>query len=134
MTTDVTTYVLDTGALIAVERADPAITALLTRVRSGRARLALSEAVVAQVWRTGSGRQARLAAVLGLNPDRCLSVPLDREAAKSIGRAIAASGHTDVVDVHVAVLARALGAVMVTSDRHDLLTVAPEIADRVVDV
>lgn len=134
MTADVTTYVLDTGALIAVERGDPTITALLSRVRSGRARLVLPEAVVAQTWRTGSGKQARLAAVLGLKPDRCRSVPLDREAAKSIGRAIAESGHADVVDVHVAVLTRTYGAVVVTSDRHDLLAVAPEVADRIVDV
>ena len=132
--TGVTTYVLDAGALIAVERADPTITALLTRVRSGSARLILAEAVVAQAWRTGSGRQARLAALLALKPDRCRSVPLDREAAKSIGRAIGESGHTDVVDVHVAVLTRTFDAVVVTSDRPDLVAVAPEIADRVIDV
>lgn len=134
MTADGRTYVLDTGALIAVERADPMMTALLNRVRDGRARLILPEAVVAQAWRTGSGRQARLAALLGLKPDRCRSAPLDRDAAKSIGRAIAESGHADVVDVHVAVLARSHSAVVITSDRADLLAVAPEIADRIVDV
>lgn len=125
---------LDTGALIALERADRVMTGLLTRVRAGRARLVIPDAVVAQVWRGGSGRQARLATVLGLKPDYCHAVPLDREAARRIGTAIGASGHADVVDVHVAIVASDHRAVVVTSDRNDLIKVAPGLRDRILDV
>lgn len=127
-------FVVDTGALIALERADPLMTGLLARVRAGRARLVVSEAVIAQAWCGGSGRQARLAALLRLQSDQCTAVPLDREAGKGIGRAIGASGHPDVVDVHVAILALHHGAVVVTSDRDDVTRVAPELASRILDV
>jgi len=67
--------------------------------------LVVPDPVVAQVWRGGSGRQARVAALLGLKPERCTTVPLDTEAAKRIGTVIGTSGHADVVDVHVALVA-----------------------------
>lgn len=134
MSEPVQTFAMDTGALIALERADPLMTGILARVRAGRARLVIAEAVVAQVWRGGTGRQARLGALLGLKSDQCTAVPLDREAAKAIGRTIGTYGHTDVVDVHVAILALHHNAVVVTSDRDDVTRVAPELAGRILDV
>lgn len=126
--------VLDTGALIALERVHPVMTGILARLKDGRARIVISEAVVAQVWRGGSGRQARLSALLGLRSEYCTFVPLGREAAKRIGRAIGASGHADVVDTHVATLAVDLQAGVVTSDRDDILKIAPELHGRILDV
>jgi hypothetical protein len=55
-------YVLDSGALIALEKASPLMTRLLMEVRSGAARVIVPDAVVAQVWRGGIGKQARIAA------------------------------------------------------------------------
>jgi hypothetical protein len=128
------TFVLDTGALIAVERADPRITALLLRVRAGQARLVVPDAVVAQAWRGGSGRQARIVALLGLKPDQLTTAALDTPAAKRIGVTIAECGHSDVVDIHVALLAREKEATVLTSDRADLLRVHPDLAGRIIDI
>lgn len=134
MSKPIPTFVLDTGALIALERAAPPMTALLARVRAGQARLLIPDAVVAQVWRGGSGRQARMAAMLGLKPEYCTAVPLDTDAAKRIGVMIGISGHSDVVDVHVAIVTADHGAALVTSDRSDLIKIDPGLRDRIVDV
>ncbi|MEU9885472.1 PIN domain-containing protein [Sphaerisporangium sp. NPDC051011] len=127
-------YVLDSGALIALERADPRMTDLLMQVRRGQARLVLPDAVLAQVWRGGRGRQARTAALLGLKPEQCVKVPLDTESAKRIGVRIGESGHADVVDVQVATLGEELRAAVITSDREDILRVSPELKERVIQI
>jgi predicted nucleic acid-binding protein len=126
--------VLDSGALIALERAQPTMTALLMRVRAGDARVLVPDSVIAQVWRGGTGRQARVAALVALKPDHCTRLPLDTRAAKDVGLRIGACGHTDIVDVQVALAAEQHGAGVVTSDREDILTVSPGLADAVVVV
>lgn len=134
MTESVDAYVLDAGALIALERATAAMTALVSDVRTGRARVIVSDAVLAQVWRTGSGRQSRIAALLGLKAAQCERVPLDTVAAKRIGAVIRACGHSDVVDVHVALVALDREAAVITSDRADILAVDPRLAVRIIDI
>jgi len=47
------------------------------------------------------------------------------QSAKAIGRRCAANGHTDVVDVHVALCARARDHAVVTSDPEDIAKVDP---------
>lgn len=128
------TFVVDSGALIALERAAPAMTGLLMRVRAGQARLVVPDGVVAQVWRGGTGRQARISALLGLKPEQCVTVPLETAAAKRIGLAIGECGHADVVDVHVALVARDHRAAVITSDRDDILLVAPDLKERIIEV
>jgi hypothetical protein len=127
-------YVLDSGALIALERADERMTALLLQVRRGQARLVLPDAVLAQVWRGGHGRQARLAALLGLKPEQCAKVPLDSDAAKRIGLRIRDSGHADVIDVHVAILGEDRDAVVITSDREDILRAGTGSKERLIEL
>ncbi|MPZ67681.1 MAG: PIN domain nuclease [Pseudonocardiaceae bacterium] len=127
-------FVLDSGALIALERAAPAMTALLLRVRSGHARLVVPDAVLAQVWRGGSGRQARIAALLGLQRKQCERVALETDTAKRIGMRIHDCGHADVVDVHVALLVGEHRAAVITSDRDDILAVDSNLKDRIVEV
>jgi predicted nucleic acid-binding protein len=126
--------VLDSGALIALEKARPEMTALLIRVRAGEARVLIPDAVIAQVWRGGTGRQARVAALLGLKRDRCTRLRLDTLAAKRIGARIGTCGHTDITDVHVALAAEDHGAAVLTSDRQDILKVSPALRDAIVDV
>ncbi|MGH4014461.1 MAG: PIN domain-containing protein [Pseudonocardiaceae bacterium] len=128
------TFTLDSGALIALERAAPAMTSLLMRVRSGQARLVVPDGVLAQVWRGGTGRQARISALLGLKPERCMTVPLQTATAKRIGLAIGECGPADVVDVHVALVARDHRAAVITSDRDDILKVAPDLQERIVEI
>lgn len=127
-------YVLDSGALIALEKASPLMTRLLIEVRSGAARVIVPDAVLAQVWRGGHGKQARIAALLGLKADQCTTAALDSDAAKRIGVRIGECGHTDVVDVHVALVADAQKAAVITADRDDILAVSPALADLIIDI
>ena len=116
---------LDAGALIAVERGDPSVRALLRRAVDDGLEIHVVPEVVAQVWRGGS-RQARLAAVLGA---RGVDTPAyDLHAAKEVGRLCSASGRHDVVDAHVVWHAKARGHVIVTSDPDDLSALDPGVA------
>ena len=126
-------YVLDSGALIA-EKASPMMTRLLMDVRSGAARMIVPDAVLAQVWRGGAGRQAQVAALLGLTPERCAKVALDTDTAKRIGVRIGECGRPDVVDVHVALVADAKAAAVITADRDDILAISLGLAELIVDI
>jgi hypothetical protein len=127
-------YVLDSGALIALEKASPKMTRLLMDVRSGAARVIVPDSALAQVWRGGTGRQARIAALLGLKPERCVKIALDTDMAKRIGVKIGECNHADVVDVQVALVASEQAAAVVTSDRSDIVAISPELAEFIVDV
>jgi hypothetical protein len=103
-------YILDAGALAAIDRDDQTIHRLL---RSPGARRT-SCAVVSRVWRHGA-EQARLALALrGIEV-----VPLNDEVDRRIGELLRDSGTSDVVDGHVALLAGP-GDRVVTSDPGDL--------------
>lgn len=109
---------LDAGALIAIERADRRVTALLMAARARGARLAVPAAALAQVWR-GGARQARLAALLR---SRFVDVvPLDGSDARLAGQLCGLRGTTDVVDASVVICARRRPGVVLTSDPADLL-------------
>lgn len=72
--------VLDAGALIAFERADRAVIAIVGQALAHGDELAVPAGVVAQVWRNGR-RQARLARLLG--SPVCSVVPLDDSSARA---------------------------------------------------
>lgn len=110
------------------------MTSLLKLVVSGHARVVVPDAVLAQVWRSGSGRQARLAAMIGLKPEQCRTIALDTAAARRIGASVATSGHSDVVDVHVVLVAQDHRGSLITADRGDLVAVDPTIAPQIVDI
>lgn len=113
---------LDTGALLALERGDPRVRALLRRALEHDIALAVPAGVVAQSWRGGS-RQARVARLLG---DPAVEVPpLDDTTARAVGLLCGRSGHSDVVDVHVALHARDRDQTVVTSDPEDLHAIDP---------
>ncbi len=107
--------VLDAGALVAIERADRCVVALLKReLLAGRAPLTHG-GVVGQVWRGGSGRQANLARFLRGVDIRALDDTLGRSAGELLGAAAA----VDVIDAAVALLA-VDGDMILTSDPGDL--------------
>lgn len=111
--------VLDAGALIAIERAVPFVIALVEKERSARMRPVTHGGVVGQVWRTGSGRQARLAWFL-----RGLDVrPIDGELGRRAGALLAKAGTRDVIDAAIVLLAHD-GDTIVTSDQNDLAVLA----------
>lgn len=110
--------VFDAGAFIAWERNDPRVRALVQLAESGALRLHTSSAVIAQVWR-GGPRQARLARLL--NADTVGEHPLDPTASRLVGLLAADCGGQDVVDGHVASLARRAHVKVLTSDPGDIL-------------
>lgn len=106
--------VLDAGALLAIDRRDRRVGALLRVAQQERIAVRTSPAAVAQVWRHGA-RQAQLARTLaGVS-----APPLDLDTGKRLGLLLAATESCDVVDAHVASLTQA-GDRVLTSDPDDL--------------
>lgn len=106
--------VLDAGALLAIDRRDRQIGALLRVAQQERIAVRTSPAAVAQVWRHGT-RQAQLARTLA----GVAAPPLDLGVGKRLGALLGTSRTSDVVDAHVASLACA-GDRVLTSDPEDL--------------
>lgn len=113
---------LDAGALIAFERNDRRVVALVIRSLDHGHTMAVPAGVVGQVWRDGR-RQARLARLLGA--DEVEVEALDDARAREAGRLCGIRGTSDVVDASVVLCARARGHRIVTSDPDDLRRVDP---------
>jgi predicted nucleic acid-binding protein len=115
---------LDAGALIALDRNDREVVALLGRAYEVGARLTIPASALAQAVRRPE-RQAHLARLVR-QPTTSV-VPLDRVDATHVGRVLAASGTRDVVDAHVVICARRAGQPVLTSDPDDLRRLAPDL-------
>ncbi len=112
------TVVFDAGALIALERRDRRMLALMRELIGGKRSAHVPAGVVGQVWR-GSPRQQPVIRMLRTEAVRIH--PLGESIAYRIGLLLAASKTADVVDAHVAILARSLSAVVLTSDPEDIV-------------
>lgn len=111
--------VLDAGALVAVERGDRDMIALIKRERqAGRAPLSHG-GVIGQVWRGGQGRQTILARLLPGVDVQAIDDSLGRRAGVLLGLA----GSSDVIDASVVLLAHD-GDDIFTSDPRDLRDLA----------
>jgi hypothetical protein len=115
---------LDAGGLIAFERGDRQMVALLARAAETAARITVPAPVIAQVLRKPE-RQVRLVR-LARAPTTDV-IPLDRVDATHVGRLLAASGTVDMVDAHVVVCANRAGHLVVTSDPDDLARLDPKL-------
>jgi predicted nucleic acid-binding protein len=115
---------LDTGALVAFERADRKVIALLRSALENRLEICIPTAVVAQVWRDGR-RQARLSRLL--RDHRVLVEPLEDQRSRAVGQLLGATHTTDIVDAAVVLCAKARGHAVATSDRGDLRRLAPAL-------
>ncbi|MGH9156068.1 MAG: PIN domain-containing protein [Acidimicrobiales bacterium] len=109
---------LDTGALIAVERADRRLIRLLELADE----VHVPAALVAQAWRNPA-RQVRLVRVLAADPVQIHA--LDAAEARAVGHLCGAAGTADFVDASVVLLARRTGAVTVSRDGGDLHLIDP---------
>ena len=106
--------VLDAGALLAVERGDRDVIALVKRERLAGRLPVTHGGVVGQAWRGGS-RPALLARLLpGLDVQ-----PLGEALGRRAGQLLATTKTTDVIDAAVALLAGD-GDELVTSDPKDM--------------
>ncbi len=121
------TFVLDAGALIAVDRGDRDVLAMLrSAFDNGYSGLAPA-GVIGQVWRD-SNRQVVLARTLKRRDE----VPLDGSMARVAGQLCSRTGTSDVIDASVAVVASSGASpaneiVVLTSDTGDMRALLSEV-------
>ena len=113
---------LDAGALIALDRDDRRVIALLARAAETGARVTIPATALAQSIRQPA-KQARLSRLIR-QPTTNLAA-LDGPEATSVGILLAASRTTDIADAHVVICARRNGERIVTSDPHNLRRLDP---------
>ena len=106
--------ILDTGALVALERNERAMWVRLKAALADSTVPVTHAGVLGQAWR-GGPRQARLAMALNGIEIR----PLDQGTARLAGQLLADAGLSDVIDAAVVLLA-VDGDEIVTSDHDDL--------------
>ena len=116
------TIVLDTGALIAIDRGRRDLLSRLPAALENGDRIRAPAGVIGQVWREG-GRQTLLSRAL----NRCEEIPLDGRTARSAGQLCGQTGTRDVIDASVAVAVgeskrRDRDVVLLTSDADDMRT------------
>ena len=114
----------DAGGLIALDRNDRRVVALLARATERGMRITIPATALAQAIRNPA-RQARLAR-LSRQPGTDL-VPLDGPNATAVGLLLARTGTADIVDAHVVLCAQRAGQAVVTSDAADLRRIAPDL-------
>ena len=109
---------LDTGALIALERKDDRMNALLERMLDRpEAIINIPAGVVAQAFRDGS-KQVRMVRLL--NEARTRVVALDENVSRAVGVLLGLREASDVVDASVVICARLHHQPVVTGDLEDL--------------
>ena len=114
--------VLDAGALIALDRGDKRMIALLhLALAQGRA-VRVPAWVVGQAWRNG---RVQVTLARFLRSDEVQIVPLDEHHARSCGELCGATNSTDIIDASVVILARERRDPIVTSDPNDLRRLDP---------
>lgn len=116
--------VLDTGALIGIERGNAMVQAFLESAQRENVPVRTSTAAVAQAWRAGA-RQVRLVRLLRGIEERSL----DAAAARRVGVLLAHAGSADVVDGSVVDSAMS-GDEVLTSDPGDLAALAEAAGKR----
>jgi hypothetical protein len=120
---------LDTGALIAIERADRKMQALLDEAHAAGLPIDIPAGPLAQAWRSGP-RQARLARTLHLAN---VTIPaLDEPNAKAAGILCGQRGTRDPIDASVVLNARGRDQAVITSDPADLGILDPHV--RIIEI
>jgi len=113
---------LDTGALIALDRGNKRMIALLQRALAQGFAFRVPSGVLGQGWRDG-----RVQVTLGrfLRSEEVEIVPLDEQLARACGELCGATNTSDIIDASVVILARERQDHIVTSDPHDLRRLDP---------
>jgi predicted nucleic acid-binding protein len=113
---------LDTGALIALDRGDKRMIALLQQALAQGRSFRVPSGALAQAWRDGR-TQVTLARFL--RGEEVEIIPLDDQLARSCGELCGATNTSDIIDASVVILARERRDSIVTSDPHDLRHLDP---------
>jgi predicted nucleic acid-binding protein len=106
--------VFDTGALIALERRDLAMSKRVMRLRELRATIVVPTVVLGEWWKARSDWREKILAPMVVRP-------LEATVAKTAGEATAAVRGATLVDAVVMAEAARTGAVVYTSDVGDLM-------------
>ena len=113
---------LDAGALIALDRGDKRMIALLQRALAQGRAFRVPAGVVGQAWRDG---RVQVTLARFLRSEEVEIIPLDEELARSCGELCGASNTTDIIDASVVILARDRRDAIFTSDPNDLKRLDP---------
>jgi hypothetical protein len=114
----------DAGGLIALDRNDRRVLALVARAAERGMRITVPATALAQAIRNPA-RQARLSRIVRQAGTDL--VALNGPDATAVGLLLARTATADVVDAHVVVCARRAEQVVVTSDAADLRRIAPDL-------
>ena len=114
----------DAGGLIALDRNDRRVLALVARATERGMRITITATALAQAIRNPA-RHARLSRLIRQAGTDL--IPLDGPDATAVGLLLARTGTVDIVDAHVAICAQRAGQAVVTSDADDLRRIAPEL-------
>jgi len=120
------TLVLDSGALIALEKNDRAMWRRLKSTLIAGDTPVSHGGIVGQAWRGGGPRQALLAKALSGIDVR----PLDESLGRAAGELLASAVASDVIDAALVLLAHD-GDDIVTSDTEDLERLAAQLGRHV---
>lgn len=115
---------LDAGGLIALDRNDRNVIALLARTSELGHRTTVPATALAQALRNPT-RQVRLSQLIR-QPNTDL-VPLDGPDATAVGILLAQTKTSDIADAHVVVCARRTQQAVLTSDPNDLRRLDPTL-------
>jgi predicted nucleic acid-binding protein len=114
----------DAGGLIALDRNDRRVLALLARATERGTRITIPATALAQAIRNPA-RQARLSRLIRQSGTDL--VALNGPDATAVGLLLARSATADIVDAHVVLCAQRAGQAVVTSDADDLRRIAPDL-------
>ena len=114
----------DAGGLIALDRNDRRVIALLARATELGMRITVPAIALAQAIRNPA-RQARLSRLIRQASTDL--VPLNGPDATAVGLLLAESATTDIVDAHVVICAQRSGQVVVTNDPGDIGRIDPKL-------
>lgn len=117
-----TGLVLDAGALIALDRGNKRMIALIAQALDQGRTFRLPAAVVGQAWRNG---RVQVTLARFLRAKEVQIAPLDEHLARSCGELCAITNSSDVIDASVVILARQHRDPIVTSDPSDLRRLDP---------
>jgi hypothetical protein len=115
---------LHASGLIALERNDRRVVALLARANELGAEVIVPSTALAQVLHVPA-RQVSLMRLL--RQPKTTTVALDRADASFVGQLLAATGTSDLADAHVVICARRASHAVVTSDQNDLRRLDPDL-------
>jgi hypothetical protein len=114
----------DAGGLIALDRHDRRVLALIARAKENGLRTTVPATALAQAMRSPK-KQALLSRLIRQAGTDL--VPLNGPDATAVGLLLARTGTSDIADAHVAICASRTRQAVVTSDPDDLHRIMPEL-------